>query len=159
MPRAHWGDIMSRKAYALALGLVLASTGGAQAQLSLSGQIDLIEKRGYDEPFNRAFRGDDPFNELRVRIYGQHWVNDRVGVFTEFLYDLGAAVRVNGAYLVIMRVAGKEWLDARIGMSPSSIGNFGKRSTYFNQNPVIGVPLIRQYRTALDPGARASAEA
>ena len=144
---------MRGRCLTLAISLSIIA-GPVDAQLSISGQADFVALSGYDNPLNQAFRGDDPFNEVRLRIYGQHWVNDRIGVFTELLMDMRADARVNGAYVVINRIADKDWLDARIGMAPSPLGNFGKRSTYFNQNSVVGVPLLWQYRTALDGGGQ-----
>lgn len=141
-----------------ALLLLLAGASRLQAQITISGQVDVLAAHGYDTPLNQAFRGDDAFNEVRLRIFAQHWVNDRVGVLTELLLDLRAAARMNGAYVVIKEVAGRPWLDARVGLAPSPLGSFGMRSTYFNQNAVIGVPLVWQYRTAMDSGARANAQ-
>jgi hypothetical protein len=58
---------------------------------------------------------------------------------------------------VINEIAGREWLSARVGMAPSLVGNFGLRSTYFNANPLIGVPLAWQHRTTLDGSGLATA--
>ncbi len=148
---------MVRPRYGLALTtLPLAVPYAADAQLDISGQIDVVATTGYEAPLNRNFRRDDPFNEIRLRVFMQHWVTERIAVFGEILYDLDADVRVNGAYVVVNEIAGKPWLNSRIGMAPSLFGSFGFRGTYFNQNPLIGVPLVWHYRTTLDGGGRAS---
>lgn len=149
---------MRGRSVVIGAALLFLGTAALDAQVAISGQVDLLASGGYDRPLNAAVRGDDPFSELRMRLYGQHWVNERVGVFTELLFDLRADARVNGAYVVIQRLGDKEWLNARVGMVPSPVGNFGMRSTYFNQNPLIGMPLLWQYRTTLDPGGRATAQ-
>ena len=141
---------MTRPTVLLLISL-LSAPGLAQAQLRVSGQADLLARSRSDtRGLNRNFRSDSPFNELRVKVFGQHWLNDRVGMFTEFLFDSEADVRVNGAYVVITELGGHEWLDFRAGLAPSLVGTFGLRSTYFNSNPVVGVPLVWQHRTTLD---------
>jgi hypothetical protein len=45
----------------------------------------------------------------------------------------------------------------RAGLAPSLIGNFGMRSSYFNANPLVGVPLIWQHRTTLDASGLSTA--
>jgi hypothetical protein len=141
-------------------GLALAcSASGVSAQTALrvSGQLDLTASTRDDLGVNTAFRGDNQFNPVRVRIYAQKWVTDRIGVFTEFFHDSGSGLRVNGAYAVVNSLAGREWLNARLGLAPSPVGAFGLRSTYFNANPLIGVPLSWQYRTNLSSSGTATA--
>ena len=142
---------------ARALGLcVLAALvlfpGRAHAQLAISGQVDALALGGRDlRGLNRNFRSDSPFSQLRLRLFAQHWVTERIGVFSELLFDIAATEpRVNGAYVVINGLAGQSWLNTRVGMAPSPIGNFGLRDTYFNTNPLVGVPLIWQHRSTLD---------
>ena len=131
----------------------------AAAQLQVSGQLDLLASTESDErALNTNFRRDSPFNAYQLRIFGQHWVNPRIGVFTEILFDSDADPRVNGAYLVVNDLFSQEWLSIRAGLAPSLIGSFGLRSNYFNANPLIGLPLIWQYRTTLDPSGLASNE-
>lgn len=130
----------------------------ASAQIQVSGQVDLIGMLHQDTlGMNKAFRGDSPFNPVRLRLFARHWVNDRIGIFTELLFDFNADPRVNGAYLVVNELAGRPWLNMRLGLAPSVIGSFGLRSTYFNSNPLVGVPLVWQYRTNLDATGTATA--
>ena len=131
--------------------LLCVSPASAAAQLQISGQVEALALNRTDtRGLNRNFRNDSPFSSIRARLFVQHWVTPRIGVFAELLHDIESAPRLNGAYVVINEVAGQSWLSTRIGMAPSLIGNFGLRSTYFNLNPVIGVPLVHQHRTTID---------
>ena len=131
--------------------LALAPGAGASAQITISGQLDVLARNEDDaRGLNRNFRSDSPWNEIRLKLFAQHWVNERIGIFTELLFDMGADARVNGAYVVINALGGRDWLNTRIGMTPSPLGNFGLRSTYFNANPLIGVPRLWQHRSTLD---------
>ncbi|MGH7477324.1 MAG: hypothetical protein ACRELD_13710 [Longimicrobiales bacterium] len=143
---------------ALVAALTLAAAAPATAQLQISGQVEaLASTRPDTRGLNLNFRGDSPFSTLRMRLFAQRWITEDIGVFAELLYDIESTPRINGAYLVINDIAGHEWLSARVGMAPSPVGNFGLRSTYFNSNPVIGVPLVHQHRTTLDASGLATA--
>jgi len=125
----------------------------AAAQLQISGQVEALALNQTDtRGLNRNFRNDSPFSSIRGRLFAQHWVTPRIGVFAELLMDIDATntVRLNGAYIVVNEVFGREWLGLRAGMAPGLIGNFAMRSTYFNANPLIGVPLVHQHRMTLD---------
>lgn len=139
-------------------GALLAPTGRVEAQIRVSGQLDLVGKLDSDTlGLNTAFRGDSPYNAARLRLFASHWINDRIGIFTELLFDYGADPRVNGAYVVVNEIGGRPWLSARLGLAPNLVGSFGLRSTYFNSNPLIGVPLVWQYRTNLGGSGAATA--
>ena len=143
---------------AAALSALAGAPSNASAQIQISGQVDLIGMLHQDTlGLNKAFRGDNPFDPVRLRLFARHWINDRIGIFTELLFDFYADPRVNGAYLVVNELAGKPWLNARVGLAPNVIGSFGLRSTYFNTNPLVGVPLVWQYRTNLDASGTATA--
>ena len=148
---------MRRRLPPLALVLLLATP--AAAQLNLSGQVDLLLMEGSDaRGLNRNFRGDSPFSPVRTHLFASRWLTERAGVFTEVLFDVASGPRLNGAYLVLNELGGREWLNLRAGLAPSLIGNFGLRSTYFNSNPLIGVPLVWQHRTTLDGAGLATAD-
>jgi hypothetical protein len=137
---------------AAALAAALSAPSAARAQLTISGEIDALSLGGRDlRGLNRNFRNDSPFSQIRLRLFGQDWVTPRIGVFTELLFDIAAtAPRVNGAYVVVNEIAKQGWLNARVGMIPSPIGNYGLRDTYFNADPVVGAPLPWQHRSTLD---------
>lgn len=142
------------------VGLALASAGvalfagpsAAEAQLRISGQVDALApiEDSDDRGLNQNFRGDSPFNTIRGRLFAQRWLRDDIGVFAEILFDRVSGPRLNGGYLVLNELGGLDWLNVRAGLAPSLIGSFGMRSTYFNSNPLIGVPLVWQHRTTLD---------
>ena len=128
-----------------------ARPAAAAVQLGISGEVDVLALSTADERgLNRNFHGDGPFSALRMRLFGQHWVTERIGVFTELLFDIESDPRIYGAYVVVNELAGQSWLNARLGLAPSPLGNFGLRDTYFTANPLIGVPLHWQHRTTLD---------
>ena len=142
---------------AAAIITVLAASPAA-AQLRISGEVEATAlNEADDRGLNRNFRGDSPFSLIRARLFAQRWVTDRIGVFTEVLFDEGSGPRLNGAYVVVNRIGGAEWLSLRAGLAPSPIGSFGLRSTYFNSNPLIGVPLVWQHRSTLDGSGLADA--
>jgi hypothetical protein len=137
---------------------LLGSPEDGAAQLTISGQADILALMGSDDRgLNRNFRSDSPFSVIRARLFAQHWVNDRAGIFGEFLFDYNAAPRINGLYVVLNELSGREWLNVRAGLAPSLLGNFGMRSTYFNTNPLIGVPVLWQHRTTLEGSGLATA--
>lgn len=145
--------VVSGALVALAIG-----AAPALAQIKVSGSADLLASSGKDSRgLNRNFRGDSPYSQVRARVFAQRWLTEKAGIFTEALYDHGSGPRLTGAYVVVNEVAGKEWLSVRAGLAPSLIGNFGMRSSYFNANPLIGVPLAWQHRTTLDNSGLATA--
>jgi hypothetical protein len=147
-----------RVAAYLPFALLLFGASSAGAQLNISGQADILAMEGADtRGLNRNFRSDSPFSQIRVRVFAQRWLTERIGVFTEAFFDSSSGPRLNGAYVVLNEVAGLDWLNVRAGMAPSIIGNFGLRSTYFNSNPLIGVPIAWQHRTTLESSGLASA--
>jgi hypothetical protein len=138
--------------------LLLGGAGSASAQLKISGSADMLASTGSDaRQLNRNFRGDSPWSTVRARVFAQRWLTEKAGFFAEALYDPGSGPRLTGAYVVLNGVAGREWLNVRAGLAPSLIGNFGMRSSYFNANPLVGVPLIWQHRTTLDNSGLATA--
>jgi len=139
--------------------MMLSSTvAQVSAQIEISGQVDLVGTVRRDSlNLNQGMRGDNPFNAVRLRMYARHWVTERIGIFTEVLYDIETDVRINGAYAVVNEIAGRTWLNARVGLAPNIVGSFGLRSTYFNSNPLIGVPLVWQYRTNLSGAGTSTA--
>jgi hypothetical protein len=145
------GRKTSALAHFLVPGVLVLAPAPAAAQIEFSGQVDLLAMVGRDSlDLNANFRQDNPFHPVRVRLFARSWVTENIGVFTEFLYDVDASPRINGAYAVINELAGQPWLNSRLGLAPSLIGSFSLRGTYFNSNPLVGVPLLWHFRTNLD---------
>jgi len=118
-------------------------------QVEISGDI-AVTATALDRhtPLNTNFRKDDPFNPVRLRFFARTWVTEDVGLFSELLMDNEATARMNGAYLYIRNLI-KDRVDVKAGMIPSPFGNYGLRSTYFNLNPLIGVPAMWHYKAGL----------
>ncbi len=99
---------------------------------------------------NTNSHGDDPFDPIRVRMFLLKDWDSTVKMNVEFLWDNGNNVppRIQGAYFTFTHFLGP--ISAKVGLIPSTIGNYGQRSTYFNLNPVIGVPAFWHYRTSMN---------
>ena len=142
--------------------MALALAGTVRGQITWAGDI-AVTLKGLDQHLvdNTNLRGDDPFSNLRLRLFPRHWISPRMALIGELLYDSGVrggGIRVNGAYLVVTGLMGKSWLNLKAGLIPSPFGNYGLRSTYFNLNPLIGVPLLWHHRTPLESDVYARAE-
>jgi hypothetical protein len=130
--------------------LVLANTYSlGNTGFEISGDLALtFRELDKHSKVNTNFRGDDPFNAYRIRTFITKGWNEDIRLAVEFLWDNGAPARVNGAYLTFMNVL-KSPIYAKVGLIPSPFGNYGHRSTYFNQNPLVGIPLMWHYHTPL----------
>ena len=114
---------------------------------------------------NTMFRGDDPFNPVRITMFAESWINPRLGVFLEFLWDQGKSMsgsdtkpRVNGAYAVAKVTTRSDALVLKLGMIPSPFGAWAPR-TYADRNPLVGLPLMYHYRTPISGSALATGPA
>jgi hypothetical protein len=134
------------------LAMLLPIPGSSQ--MEWSGDI-AVTLKGLDRHLteNQNNRQDDPFNEVRLRLFPRHWINERMAFLGELFWDSGAQPRVNGAYIVINHLLSKTWLNLKAGLIPSPFGNYGLRSTYFNLNSVIGIPLMWHYQTHIPRNA------
>ena len=115
----------------------------------------------HDSGINAMHRNDDPFNPLRVQLFMDKWVSENIGVFLEFLWDAGSPPtgsktkpRVNGAYAV-MKLSDNDRLNLKFGLIPLSFGTWAPR-TYEDRNPLVGIPLMQHYITALKGGSLAT---
>ncbi|MBD3165683.1 hypothetical protein GF324_03730 [bacterium] len=97
---------------------------------------------------NENLRGDDPFNLARARLFFGKEFHEHIRMDLELLWDDGADPRIQGAYFTFSDLL-TSGLDAKVGLIPHPFGNYGHRSTYFNQNPLIGVPAMWHYITPL----------
>ncbi|HLA40629.1 MAG TPA: hypothetical protein VJ417_11560, partial [Candidatus Glassbacteria bacterium] len=151
---------MTRKAWALICLLILISSlPAASADVDFSF-LTTLGYTGLDREsrINTMFRGDDPFNPVRVTAFAESWINPKLGVFLEFLWDQGeyhsggdTKPRVNGAYAVA-RPWNSDKLLFKIGLVPSPFGTWAPR-TYADRNPLIGLPLMYHYRTPIQGDA------
>jgi hypothetical protein len=121
----------------VARSYTLGSTG-----FEMSGDISIVFRElDKHSTINTNTRGDDPFNSVRARTFIQKQWTDNIDLYLEFLWDVDADARIQGAYITFYNLM-HESVALKVGMIPSPFGNFGHRSTYFNQNPLIGVPAM-----------------
>ncbi len=113
--------------------------------------LEVTNTEGDEIDVNNNRAGDNAFNQVRGKLFLNSWLSDRIAVFTKVLYDdgiradSGGKVRIDGAYFLFDL---NPQFKAKIGRIPISVGNFPTRN-YLEQNPLIGSPLIYQYRTSL----------
>ncbi|MGH8003598.1 MAG: hypothetical protein ACRECJ_02600 [Limisphaerales bacterium] len=95
---------------------------------------------------NFTFFGQSNFDALRVRLFLEKKVSERVEVYTQFLSNNANAPRVYGAYVRIK--SGSRWGNLEAGLIRAPFGTWGPR-TYSDKNPLVGIPLASSYHTAL----------
>ncbi|MFH1068632.1 MAG: hypothetical protein V1794_03325 [Candidatus Glassbacteria bacterium] len=148
---------MLRNAWvAVSLFLLMSFGRAAAADIDFSF-LTTLGYTGLDRSsqINTMFRGDDPFNPVRVTAFAESWISPKIGVFLEFLWDQGAQhsggdtkPRVNGAYAVA-RPWNTDKILFKIGLVPSPFGAWAPR-TYADRNPLVGLPLMYHYRTPIE---------
>jgi len=126
------------------------SGGGEENSVGVSGVVDIVHTEGNKAGINANTLGDNNFNNIRALTNFQFQHQDRLKADIEILYDDGSEdkVRLQGAFVTIFNLP-DERVNVMIGKIPNLFGNFGKRE-FSDINPLIGQPLMRQYRTALD---------
>ncbi len=95
---------------------------------------------------NFTFFGQSNFDALRVRLFLEKKISDRVEVFTQFLSNNATSHRVYGAYVRLK--SGNPWGNLEAGLIRIPFGTWGPR-TYSDNNPLVGIPLGYGYHTAL----------
>ncbi len=145
---------MRTPAFLLALSCFLPVT--ICAQVGLSGEVGFTYTQDFGRlegesstRVNNAFKGSSPFSLTRARFFIDGEVADNITVFTTLLFDESQQkLDVEGAYVVIGEVADRPWLNALVGKMPTAFGTFAARS-FAMKNPLIGIPLIYQYFSAV----------
>ena len=140
----------------VALGLLALFAGGARAQVSLSGMVDVAHKRDIrqkagerDAQINKALKGGSPFSLVRTRFFVDGEVREDISVFTTLLYDEGVGLlELEGAYISFKGVRQHEALSVQVGKMATVFGSFAPRS-FGVVNPLIGLPLIYHYFSAV----------
>ncbi|HLG94480.1 MAG TPA: hypothetical protein VI546_06555 [candidate division Zixibacteria bacterium] len=95
---------------------------------------------------NFTFFGQSNFDALRVRLFLEKKVSDRVEVFTQFLSNNATSHRIYGAYVRLK--FGSRWGNLEAGLIRNPFGTWGPR-TYSDKNPLVGIPLGYGYHTAM----------
>lgn len=133
----------------LVLPLILLASGKGNAQVAVSGLLDIVFRNSGDEDItNLTFRKFSNFHSSRARLFFDAAPAENVEVFVQLLMD-NSAFQLYGAYLRFSQVAGSE-LNAHIGLIPNPIGSWGPR-TYSNRNPLIGIPLLYNFHSSYSP--------
>lgn len=128
----------------------LVACNTATAQYQVSGQLDLVVRNNSAvDGSNKTFKGFSNFDFVRARIFFDAQPTENVSVFTQVLID-NSVFQLYGAYVRLSKLGGKD-INIHAGIIPNPVGLWGPR-TYSNKNPLIGVPLMYLYHTALAPG-------
>lgn len=134
----------------LILTITLASNP-LMAQIEVSGHLDLVGKKYQKETdyTNRTFAGQNNFSAVHSRLFFDARVSENTSVFVQIYSTAYGYIDLHGAYLRLEKLLGTS-LNLQVGRIPNTIGTWGAR-TYSPVNPLIGVPLVWNHHTTLDP--------
>jgi len=124
------------------------------AQAFLSGTLDLAYPfTGQGEPeVNRLIRGDSPFDNVRLRLFGDVVINSRWTVFNQILIDPASREGVHTFLRSYLRFDAfkkeKADLSLQAGVVPTPFGAYSPRA-YSDKNALVSDPLIYHYFTTL----------
>jgi hypothetical protein len=118
--------------------------------VGMGGIVDAVTTFGNSHGLNGNTLDDNNFNNIRALLNFQFQHKDKLRADVEVLFDDASRdkVRLQGAFITIFNVP-DEKINFMIGKIPNLFGNFAKRE-FSDNNPLIGQPLVRQYRTSLD---------
>ena len=141
-----------RRWFAAVLVGLAAVPAPAAAQAVVTGNLDLAYRRDIaqdagemDSDINHSLKGLSAFNRVRLRLFVDAEVSERVAVLTTALYDQNLGhFDLEGAYVLFTEVGGRESLSVQVGRVAMAFGRFAPR-TYATTNPLMGTPLIYQY--------------
>jgi hypothetical protein len=124
-------------------------------QAFLGGTLDLVTSLG-DDPapdINVQIRGESPFDNVRLTLFGDFVLNRRFTVFNQILIDPSAQRLGLESFLrSYLRFKAFETPKADLlfegGKIPTPFGAFSPRA-YSNRNPLVSFPLIYHYFSSL----------
>jgi hypothetical protein len=142
---------MKRMAWRGLLALVLLpGVASAGAELKVRGLLDLgLISSVKGDSLNRLTFGDSNFDPYRLRLFLDAQLSPNFELHVQTIFHEGdkQVIRADGAYALWT-----PWLDRDLsleaGKIPWPIGTYAPR-TYSDKNPLIGTPLMYQYRTSL----------
>jgi hypothetical protein len=125
-----------------------------QPTFFVNGTLETTLNNENDEAlaFNEFRRGDNPFSNLRLQLFGDVVFDERLAIFNQILIDpststsLTTFLRSYLRYTILDDPASD--LHIQAGKLPTPFGNFGQRA-YAATNPLIGLPLMYHYFTSL----------
>jgi len=139
-------DARLRSIFLTLLGILLISSN-VFAQYEVRGQLDVVMRNtSSDDYTNKTFKHYSNFDFVRTRLFFDSKVAEDATVFSQVLID-NSSFQLYGAYLRLSGLAGPA-LNVHVGLIPNTVGTWGPR-TYSNRNPLIGVPLMYIYHSAL----------
>ncbi len=118
--------------------------------VGVGGIVDVVHAEGSKPFLNNNTLGDNDFNNIRTLLNVQFTHGEKLRADVEVLFDDASEdrIRLQGAFVTLFDLP-DEKLNLMVGKIPNLFGNFAKRE-FSNVNPLIGQPLMRQYRTSLD---------
>lgn len=131
------------------LALLICSSN-AFAQMQVSGLSDILFKNAEEKDVtNLTFLGFSNFHTLRTRLFFDGTIDSDVYFFAQILVDDFTGFQLYAAYVRFQNLSGPK-LNLQLGLIPATIGSFAPR-TYSDKNPLVGVPLLYNFHTAIDP--------
>jgi hypothetical protein len=114
--------------------------------------LNLADREGLD--LNKLRRGDSPFSNLQLTLFGDVVFDQHLALFSQLLIDpssrasqsLSTYLNSYLRYTVFSRSRADLHLQA--GKLPTPFGAFGPRA-YQDKNPLVGLPLMYHYFTSL----------
>lgn len=118
--------------------------------VGVGGIVDIVHTEGSASGLNSNTLNDNNFNNIRALLNFQFSQGDKLRADVEVLFDDGSddKVRLQGAFVTLFDMP-NEHVNFMLGKLPNPFGNFARRE-FSDVNPLIGQPLMRQYRTSLD---------
>jgi len=130
--------------------VVVFAPGPAAADLQWSGLADFVVRNVSEEDATNAnFRPSSNLDTFRTRLFLDAIVADDVQFFTQLLVSGYADVFLYGAYLRLEDVADAP-VSVHLGLIPPTVGTWAAR-TYSDKNPLVGVPLVYNHHSSLEP--------
>ena len=122
----------------------------SENSVGVGGIVDAVTTFGDGPGLNGNTLDDNNFNNIRTLLNFQFQHKDKLRADVEVLFDDASKekIRLQGAFITIFEVP-NEHINFMVGKIPNLFGNFAKRE-FSDVNPLIGQPLMRQYRTSLD---------
>lgn len=131
--------------------IVIGFQSKIYAQVNSIAFFEITNTIGEGQDYNKNNRGDNPFNNIRARLFLNSRVGDDLGVFLKFSFDADVSkndyesYRIDGGYFLFDK---DERFKVKFGKIPSSIGSFSERN-YLERNSLIGSPLLYSHKSNL----------
>lgn len=114
--------------------------------------LNLADREGLER--NKLRRGDSPFDNLQLTLFGEVAFAPRLTLFNQLLIDPSSrataslSTYLNSYLRYTLFSRPRADLHLQAGKLPTPFGAFGPRA-YQDRNPLIGLPLMYHYFTSL----------